>query len=319
MDSPFRLLPNGPFTRRRALAAGISSRMLQGDGFVRLYPRVWRRKAHVMTEADWVRAAQLALPEDARLTGISRIRALGLDYGPRRPLHFVVARDLHLDFEGVFLHRTEAMPPLDDVGVCVEAAFLAYCVRCRVIDAIKVGDWLLHNGHMDLARLKDLALAQQWRDGADETLWILEHLDPDSWSLKESETRAVLVFAGLPRPECNRQLHEITQRVVIVDMLYREPQPGVAVEFEGGQHRDDQDQYERDIGRYALMRSAGVSYVQVTNAKLQQPRKVVNEVHRELVAHGYDGPVPLFGERWQTLFRSLRAAVGPRDWRRPSA
>ena len=201
MDNPYRRLPEGPFTRRQALAAGFSSRMLQGDGFVRVFPRVWRRASHEMTDADWVRAARLALPEEAHLTGISLIQELGLDYGPRKPIHFVVAGDLHLAFEGVFLHRTKALAPLEEGDVCVEAAFMSYCVRCRVIDAIKVGDWLLHNQHMDLGRLEALATAHPWRDGAYEALWVLEHLDPDSWSLMESETRAVLVFAGLPRPD----------------------------------------------------------------------------------------------------------------------
>ena len=315
MDNPYRGLPVGPFTRRQALAAGFSSRMLQGHGFVRLFPSVWRRAGYEMTDADWVQAARLALPEDAHLTGISLIQELGLDYGPRKPIHFVVAGDLHLSFDGVFLHRTKALAPLQEGDVCVEAAFMSYCVQCRVIDAIKVGDWLLHNDHMDLGRLEALATAHPWRDGAYEALWVLEHLDPDSWSLKESETRAVLVFGGLPRPACNQRLREITARKVVVDLLYRTH--GVAVEFEGEQHQLDRRQYTKDLDRYALMRRAAVSYCQVTNEKLQQPRRLVLEVHRELVARGYDGPAPVFGERWKTLFRSLRAAVGERD--RPHA
>ena len=265
-----------------------------------------------MSDADWVKAARLALPEQAHLTGISLIQELGLDYGPRKPVHFVVAGDHHLAFEGVFLHRTKALAPLEDGDVCVEAAFMSYCVQCRVIDAIKVGDWLLHNGHMDLGRLEALATAHPWRDGAYEALWVLEHLDPDSWSLMESETRAVLVFAGLPRPTCNKQLPEITTRVVITDLLYRDQ--GLAVEFEGLQHQDDRKQYTKDLDRYALMRAAGVPYVQVTKEKLQRPRRLVHEVHRALVARAYDGPAPAFGERWRSLFHSLRAAVGERDW-----
>jgi hypothetical protein len=311
MDNPYRRLPVGPFTRSQALAAGFSSRMLQGEGFVRLFPRVWRRAGHEMTGADWVRAARLALPAQAHLTGITLIQELGLGYGPRLPLHFVVAGDLHLDFDGVFLHRTKALAPLEEGDVCVEAAFMSYCVQCRVIDAIKVGDWLLHQGHMELGRLEELASAHPWRDGAYEALWILEHLDPDAWSLKESETRGVLVFAGLPRPECNQQLPEIVARTVIADLLYREY--GLVIEFEGAQHQDDRAQYRRDLDRYALMRGADIPYVQVTNEKLQRPRQLVLNVHRSLVAQGYDGPEPIFGERWRTLFGSLRKAVGERD------
>src|SRR3712207_8523885 len=48
--------------------------------------------------------------------------------------------DHHLAIDGVFLHRTKRLPPVDGHGVCVEAAYVAYCARARVLDAIKVGD-----------------------------------------------------------------------------------------------------------------------------------------------------------------------------------
>ena len=80
------------------------------------------------------------------------------------------------------------------------------------------------------------------------------------------------------------------------------------------QHQDDRNQYTKDLDRYALMRAADFPYVQATKEKLQRPSRLVHEVHRELVARGYDGQPPVFGERWRSLFRSLRAAVGERDW-----
>ena len=52
----------GPFTRAQALAAGgVTSRMLQGPGFVRVHPRVWKLAAHVMSDDDWVTAAILGV------------------------------------------------------------------------------------------------------------------------------------------------------------------------------------------------------------------------------------------------------------------
>ena len=142
-------------------------------------------------------------PTTPQLTGITRIQQLGPGLRTTRPIRFVVARDLHLALDGVFLHRTVRLPPLDDVGVVPLAAFVSYCSRARVIDAIKVGDWLLHQGHMDWDDLRAFALDQRWRDGADEAIWVADHLDGDSRSLGESETRSLLGFAGLPRPEVN--------------------------------------------------------------------------------------------------------------------
>ncbi len=307
-------LRRGPFTRERALALGVTSRMLQGRRFVRLFFGVWRWAGYPMTDSDWVAATRLALPADAHLTGITRIQQLGLEFGPVRPWHFVIQSDLHLAIPGVFLHRTKRLAPTDDVGVAPAAAFLFYCSYARVIDAIKVGDWLVHNGHMELTEVRNLALTALWRDGAHEAIWVLPYLDERSRSLKESETRTVLVFAGLPSPEVNAPM-EFRGARVVVDLLLRPW--GLVIEYEGQHHQEEREQYTRDISRYALLRKHDVPYLQATKETLARPRVLVGEVHRELVALGYDGPAPEFGERWRQLFRPIREIVGSRsDWLR---
>jgi hypothetical protein len=289
--------------------------MLRGRRFVRVHPRVWRHRDHVMTPADQVVAASLALPPDARTTGITRIQQLGLDFGPRSPARFVVSRDLHLDLDGVFLHRTARMPPLDAVGVAPVAAFVSYCSLARTIDAIKVGDWLLHENHMEWDEMQRFALADLWRDGADEALWILGFLDGDSRSLRESETRSVLHFAGLPVPEVNTGAVAPDDATRVGDLVYR--QWGVVVEYEGAHHQVDRAQYVKDIDRYASMRRAAVPYVQVTKEKLGRPRRLVTEVYDALAAHGYDGPPPEFGARWRQLFaRASDVVASRRRWNR---
>jgi hypothetical protein len=125
---------------------GVSKTMLAGSRFVRVHPRVWRHRGHVMTWADDLEAARLALPPFARPTGLTRIQMLGLDHGPRRPLHFVVQGDLHLALDGIFLHRTLALAPCDEYGVTPTAAYLAWCATARAIDAIAVGDWWTTTG-----------------------------------------------------------------------------------------------------------------------------------------------------------------------------
>jgi hypothetical protein len=306
-------LLHGPFTRARARAAGVTHQMLRGRRFVRIHEGVWRHRDHEMTFDDWIEAACLALPRDAEVTGITRLQLLGLDYGPRFPLRFVVSRDLHLDLDGVFLHRTARMPPRDEVGVCVVAAYVAYCSLARVIDAIKVGDWLLRNGHLEWDRLHAFCLEQRWRAGADEALWVLGHLDGDSWSLKESEVRAVLEFAGLEVPEANRGAGSPDDDARIADLVYR--RWGLVVEYEGEHHQLDRRQFVKDIDRYASMRRDQVPYVQVTKEKLDRPRRMVGEVYAALVALGYDGPPPEFGERWKHLFAQLAEVVAAeRRW-----
>lgn len=303
-------LSAGPFTRAEARKLGITSRQLDGRRFVRVYPRVFRLADRQMSDDDWLRAARLALPRDAHLTGISRLQQLGLDHGPRLPMRFVVARDLHLAFDNVFLHRTKALPPTDSVGVTVAAAFLSYCAHARVIDAIKVGDWLLHRRHTTAEEIRALALAGLWRHGADEAIWILDHLDDRARSLKESEMRPILTFAGLPQPEVNAALDVGENLIVVGDLVYRDCR--TVVEYEGSQHQEDRAVYNADIDRYELLRASGHRYVQATKERIRQPRILVGQVYRALLDGGYDGPAPRFGTQWELLFRSVSVAVGPR-------
>lgn len=304
-----------PFRRNEAARVGISGRILRGQRFVRILPTVYRHRDHEMSDDDWVAAARLALPESAHLTGITRIQHLGLDVGSRLPVRFVVQGDLHLAYNEIFLHRTKKLPPTDDVGVIPVGAFIAFCRTARVIDAIKVGDWLLHHDHMTGAELRTLALAEQWRDGADEALWVLDHLDRDSRSLPESETRAILEFAGLPPFVVNRSLTLDDEVVLIADLLnlcYR-----TVVEYEGQQHQDDRKQYLSDLDRYAILRRHDVGYVQVTKEKLRHARTLVGEVFQELVNRGYDGPPPRFDGQWQLLFERIHDILAvDRDLRR---
>ena len=285
--------------------------MFKGGRFVRLFPGVWRLSSHEMTFDDWVVAARLALPPGCHLTGISRIQSLGLRFGPTRPLHFVRQGQRHLDLDGIFLHRTKKLAPTDEVGVTPAAAYLFYCSTARVIDAIKVGDWLLAQGHMTISEVQELGLGATWRDGAHEAVWILPYLDGGSRSLKETETRTVLDFAGLPVPETNVRLELEDGVVVIVDMLLREQ--WVVIEYEGAHHQQDRDQYSSDLERYAVLRAHDVPYVQVTHEKLDKAKTLVGDVFRVLVARGYDGPPPEFGERWRSLFRPIREVIGSRD------
>jgi hypothetical protein len=308
----------GPFTRAMAREAGLTDRQLQGRSFARVLPRVWHHVDHVMSDEDWRAAAALALPPTAHLTGISRLQAAGLDYGPRLPVRYVVQGELHLAFENVFLHRTKLLPPLDEVGVSVEAAFIAYCALARVIDAIKVGEWLLHRGLLDLAEMTRLAQQQLWRPGSNEVLWLLDHLDPRCRSMKESETKAVLRFAGLPEPEVNVSVDVGSGATVLGDLVYPE-YDNLLVEYEGIQHQEDRGQYRRDLDRYELLRDHSRPYVQITHEHLTSPRIAVGRVYRALLKAGYDGPPPRFGDQWRLLFLPVSVAVGPRDLGKASA
>lgn len=300
-------LTNEPFLRKHAISLGVTEQMLRGSRFVRIHTNVYRVASLEMTHAHRVTAARLALPRGAQLTGITRIQELGLDYGPPLPLHFVMSGDHHLVIPGIFLHRTKELAPLDKCGVCVAGAFISYCSLARVIDAIKVGDWLLHHHHMERDEVIRIASAHLWRAGAYEALFVANYLDADARSLKESEVAALIEFAGLPRPELNVDL-ELPGRTAIGDLVYR--QLGVLVEYEGTHHQEDRKQYVSDIDRFKDVRDSRYRYLQLTKESIDKPSRAVRLVYDELVAAGYDGPPPAFGETWRVLFTRVSKIVG---------
>jgi hypothetical protein len=297
----------GPVHRRDALAGGVSRDVLEGVQFRRLHEAVYVHRDHVMSWADHVEAARLALPDTARTTGATRIRQLGLDVGSECPLHFVVEGDLHLVLEGVFLHRTVKMLPHCGEGVSNEAAFVAYCADARLIDAIKVGSVLLHRDQLDLHLLDQLMTEEKWRRGVPETAYVLPFLDGRCRSLPEAELVTYVVFAGLPMPDVNVPIEVAPGVELTPDLRFADYEQ--VVEYEGGQHQEDRAQYVADIDRYALYRRHDVPYELVTRERMRSPKATVRLVHAALVARGYDGPPPEFGEQWDTLFRRITDVV----------
>ncbi len=297
-----------PFSTTTAAEHGLSRHQLCHGPWCRIFPRTWRHIDHEMSFDDWILAARATLPDDARLTGITRLREIGIDHGPAMPLHFVVARDHHIATEGIMLHRTDRLPPCDSLAVTPTAAFLAYCVEATVLDAIIVGDWLLRERHMTIEGLVELACRDDWRAGAAQAFWISHHLRHASRSPGESGLRATCMFAGLPEPDLNVEL-QIEGRTIIVDLAWLAWR--TVGEYEGSHHQLDRSQYVRDIERYARLRSAHLAYVQITKEHTRNPMRVVHLIHEALVAGGYTGPPPDFGARWRSLHRRIPAPPIP--------
>ena len=153
------------FAREEALEAGITPRMLQHKRFEAIFPSVYRLRGAVLTPRQWIAAARLALPADSRLSHGTALWELGLELGELKPLHFTVARDLHLTIDDIFLHRTEVMPWSGDQRVSVEAAFVGAAMSMRLIDVIAADDWLLNRDYMTKAALAQFIERDPWRPG----------------------------------------------------------------------------------------------------------------------------------------------------------
>lgn len=296
-------LLHGPFTPTFAREHGVSEKMLRGKRFTRILPGVWRSTDHVMSRADEVEAARLALPDRARLSHRTRIEQLGHDPRAAGPIHFTIAGDHHLVLTNIVLHRTEVMPPSDRDGVHPAAAFIQICAAETLLEVVRVGDFLLSNGHMTKEDVVAFARLHPWRPGARQARAVLPLLDDSVRSPRESDTRLWMLAAGLPRPACNAVVPFLGGRTVTVDLWLAAWEH--AIEVEGVQHFNDPAQVESDVHRYAGFRSLGISYTQVTGAMATQPIAVVMLIHDALVARGYTGPAPVFESAWRDVWRTV--------------
>ncbi len=184
-----------------------------------------------------------------------------------------------------------------------EAAFVAFCADARLIDAIKIGCFLLHQEWLDGHLLDQLLTEEKWRRGAPETSYVQPFLDGRPRSIPEAELLAYVLFAGLVNPEVNKTIVLADGTELTPDLFFEDYD--VAVEYEGGQHVDDRSQYVADIDRYAAYRRNDTAYEQVTKELMRSPKATVRRVHAALVARGYDGPEPDFDGAWPLLFMRL--------------
>lgn len=115
----------------------------------------------------------------------------------------------------------------------------------------------------------------------------LELIRPGAESRPETLTRLLLVDEGFPEPELNVNVYDGDGTFLArVDLLYRSYR--VAVEYDGEQHRTDQAQYDRDVGRLDDLAAHGWRVVRIGSRTLfGDPQDVVNRVRRALLAAGW--------------------------------
>lgn len=292
------------FTRADAQLVGITDNMLRTRRFRRVYQGIYTLAADELSVRLQISAASLAMPDDAQLSHISRIHALGLQPAQLTPIHFTVARDLHLARagDGILLHRTAVMPPVDAVGVTPAAALVQVAGGQPMRDVLRIGDWLLGKGHIG-AELLDLCAQQTWRPGARRLMQFADWFCERSESFPETDCRVYMRAAGLPVPMANVPILD-SPHSPVADLWL--PEFRLAIEHEGGHHFTDAGQIKRDVWRYSIMRENDISYFQAHREMMRHPKAFVHAVHRALVRRGYGGPPPRFGREWRLLFARPR-------------
>ena len=123
-----------------------------------------------------------------------------------------------------------------------------------------------------LAALDDLQAMVTWarrRRGVVAARATLPMLDPWSESPGESMVRYLLVIGGVPRPQCNVDIHDAWGGwLARADLAWVKER--VIVEYDGQVHLSE-DQRRRDAARRNLLQDAGWIVIVVTARDLRQP------------------------------------------------
>ncbi|MBS1906149.1 MAG: hypothetical protein JST33_06190 [Actinobacteria bacterium] len=106
-----------------------------------------------------------------------------------------------------------------------------------------------------------------------------EHVE----SPKETETRLLLVDAGLPEPEVQHEVRDGGRLIARVDLAY--PRWRVAIEYEGDGHRTDAAQWRRDIQRQRDLEDRGWIIIRLTQLDLAEgAAALVDRIRRAITS-----------------------------------
>lgn len=294
------------FTRAEALRRGVPLGVLRGPGVRSLAPGVHLAAGIEPSLAQRLSALLTVLPAGTAVDGVTALRCRGIEVADERPYRFVTTAAYQSKRPGILVRRVRRLPETAGSVVRPVPALVAAKSHLGLLDLVVAGDWLVR------AKLATLADVQQGLTAATGRECVRarragELVRARVDSPRETRLRLVMVLSGLPEPECNVELGDEFFFIARVDLYLRAWQ--IAVEYEGDHHRTDARTFARDLTRYERLAAAGVLVVRVSKDHLRRPREVARRIHTALVARGYDGPGPVFGPEWCSVF-GVRADRG---------
>ncbi len=299
-------LANRPFTMAQARAAGLGRGVLGGPRFCKMFRGVYLRADVEPTFRTWIDAARLVLPPDAVISHSSAMCIRGLR--PQQParLEFSTNSDLVTDHAGIVLHRRGGRlhPEMVD-GLPVtgpDRTFVDCAHRRPVVEVVQFGDFLIASGQTSLDRLIAYANARHLH-GVRRARRLLPHVRERVESPRETVVRLILVWSGLPEPDCNVDIVDAEGRFVARgDLVLRRWK--IVVEYDGWYHERDARQRQRDVLRRERLEALGWSVIVITARDLRHPESVASRVYGSLVRAGYAGRPPRTSMMWKSWFAS---------------
>ena len=295
-----------PFTYAAAIAAGVSPSSLRGPNFRRIFRGVY---VHALVPAHpliRVRAALVIHPPPAFASHTSAATVCGVVVPDLPEVHISVFEERDRRRRaGIRNHVAASDTPVRVVkGIRVsspEQTFVELAGIVNQVDLVVAGD--------DLVRLKQTTpeglrefCAPLRQTGALDARRAAAHVRAGVDSPMETRLRMLLVLAGLPEPAVNHKIfHEDGQLRYRFDLSY--PALKLLVEYDGRQHREDLDQWDRDTGRKDWFDHNGWMHVPVFSRGIyRRPDETLERVRVALKSRGCTTLPRVLADDWRRYF-----------------
>lgn len=277
-----------PFLTQDAMLAGVTARQLQGRGFQSVARGVKVPTDEPLDLRTRCAAIGLVLGDGAVFSHHTAAQLHQAPIAADSLLHISLTSAIEPRIDGVSAHRVRELGPIWRVaGIPVTSpgrTFVDLAGRLDKPSLFEAGDQLLK---LPSARPTfELALASGVkRRGIRLARAVYPLLNPRSDSAPESRLRLWLTEAGYPPDYVNEPMYDDD------GSQWAQPDLGyvvrLALEYEGAHHREDPEQWRRDIGRDNRYADHDWQLLKITAPMMYRPEQLVANVVRILHRRGW--------------------------------
>lgn len=297
--------PTRPFTRAEGIAAGLTSSQLRSPEYAHPFHDTYVARAASRTLAARVRAATLGAPDAAIVSHETAAMLWGGAVPVCSWIHVTVPPRETFVRAGVRTHRLSGhRPSAHRHGLRLttpEQTFIDLAGGLDLVQLVTLGDRLVKRRVTTPERLLAAANAWSGRHGRAARKGSA-HVRAGVDSPPESRLRMLILLAGLPEPTVNHIVRdpETGEWLRRFERAYRELL--LAIEYEGRQHRDDDEIWAGDIERREELDRETWRVVQVINKGLfETPLRTLQRIDQARVDRGAR-PTLTFQDEWKRYF-----------------
>lgn len=305
MDPVTPFDPSQPFTRAEALAAGVTPWELRSRRFVRLHRNVYVARTTPRTLSLRARAVLRIAPPGTVISHDTAAVLWGGSVPTSADIHVRIPPGETFRVEGVATHEGP-LPPIISRrhGPPVtgpEATFCDLAEKLDLVGLVVLGDRLVRKQATSPDHLVRYASSWAGRP-APLARQASRHVRAGVDSPPESRLRMLIVLAGLPEPTVNLIIRDQRTGDWVRRFELAYPELRVAIEYEGRQHRDDDEIWAADIDRREDLDRRAWRVVQVISTGLfDNPLRTLQRIDLARVDRGA-APARTFAEEWRRYF-----------------